>query len=128
MQKKHNIHTIAEVLIDKLGDMERTASKIEKASKQELKVDLKESKELFGKLAIYVKEQGKVERDILNKLERLQDKNQTRVPNWVLGVLFVFFLGAAGSMWFAYDSVKKSEYLELEKEHYKKLYNGLKGE
>lgn len=96
MQKKHNIHTIAEVLIDKLGDMERTAKRIENASKVELQVDLKESKELFGKLAIYIKEQGKVERDILNKLERLQDKNTTRLPNWILASLFVAYFGLLG--------------------------------
>ena len=48
MAKKHSIDTIAEVLIDKLTDMERVASKIESASKTELKVDVSNLKELFS--------------------------------------------------------------------------------
>jgi hypothetical protein len=112
MGKRHNIDTIAEVLIDKLNDMERTALKIETASKRELKIDTKGLEELFLM-------QNTAEKTILSDLEQLQQKNKVRLPNWVLGVLFAFFLGLIGSIVFAYSSVKKVEHLQFERDYYK---------
>lgn len=109
--KRHNIDTIAEVLIDKLNDLERTAEKIDQASKRTMKLDVSE-------LRLLQKERNISEKSILNDLKQLQSKNQTRLPNWVLGVLFAFFLGLIGSIYFAYSSIKKVKYLEKEKDYY----------
>lgn len=133
MQKKHNIHTIAEVLIDKLGDMEHTASRIEKAAKTPINVNLKSLRELFAEhresiekerreITSALAKQTSEERETLREIRVLKEKNQTRVPNWVLGILFVFFLSAVGSMWYAYDSIKRVKELEEQNQFYEREF------
>lgn len=109
---RKNINDIAEILIEKLSDMEQVASKIDIASKRELKIDTKGLEDLFSM-------QNTAEKTILSDLEQLQQKNKTRLPNWVLGVLFAFFLGLIGSITFAYSSVQKVEHLQFERDYYK---------
>jgi len=119
MAKRHNIDTIAEVLIDKLNDLERTAEKIDQASKRIMKLDVSELRELQ-------KEQNTSENIILSDLKKLQGKNQARLPNWILGVLFAFFLGMIGSIYFAYNSVQKVKLLEFENAYYLQKLNEFK--
>ena len=121
MAKRHNIDTIAEVLIDKLGDMEKTASRIEKVAQTPLKVELNELKSILQQVAGYVTEQKEASNVILSNFKQLQEKNQGRLPNWVVGVLFAFFLTFVGFSLYiwktaeTYDDQKaKAEYFERE--------------
>lgn len=117
-KKRHNIDTIAEILIDKLDDMERTAQRIEKASSRELKIDTAEMKAL-------IESQRETEESILSDLRAVKKKNSTRVPNWLIAVMVAFYLSSLGFMMYAlnkaetYDeAVQRANYFEQE---YKKL-------
>lgn len=89
MAKRHNIDTIAEVLIDKLADMERTAKQIERATKTTLKIDTSDLKALFD-------EQQKKENVILSDLSELKKKNSTRTPNWIVFIFLLSFIALIG--------------------------------
>lgn len=114
MAKRHSIDTIAEVLIDKLSDMEKVADKIDKASKKPLSVDLSQTKALLEEFA------GFIEKETEQK-----QTNQARLPNWVIGVLFGFFLASLGTLYFSYTSIKKVDALELERDYYIMKYREL---
>lgn len=126
MGKRHSIDTIAEVLIDKLEIMEQVANKIEKVAKNPLKVDLNEQERLLNKFTELVNDQNRAEKRILSELESLEEKRKGRIPNWVLAVLFSFFIALIGSFYFTYSDIKKIDLLEQEKEYYKKKYLELK--
>lgn len=102
MAKKHSIDTIAEVLIDKLTDMERVASKIESASKTELKVDVSNLKELFSEHRKVISNQLENEKSVLRSLEQLKEKNNTRLPNWILICLFASYFITFGVMFYLF--------------------------
>jgi primosomal protein N'' len=104
MAKKHSIDTIAEVLIDKLTDMERVASRIETASKTDFKIDTSELKELFSEHKKVILNQLENEKSILRSLKQLKEKNNTRLPNWMLACLFASYLITFGVMIFLYYS------------------------
>ncbi|MCG8740061.1 hypothetical protein G1L22_13215 [Tenacibaculum finnmarkense] len=126
MAKKHSIDTIAEVLIDKLESMEQVAVKIEKVAKNPLKVDLKEQEILLNNFKEFLNNKNRVENRILSQLENLESKNKGRLPNWVLAVLFSFFIGLIGSIYISYSSIKKVNLLEEENTYYKTKYIELK--
>lgn len=119
MAKRHNIDTIAEVLIDKLNDMERTAKRIETASTRELKIDSREVRELL-------ENQKKEERAFLDDLRAVRSKNSTRVPNWVWGVIGGLILCSFGAIFYAWNKTEDYEIQKLETEYYKAEYNKLK--
>jgi len=118
-KKRHNIDTIAEVLIDKLTDMERTAKRIETASQKELKIDTSRLEELLD-------EQKRKEGRVLNDLEALQKKNSTRVPNWVLGVLGGIVLLSFGFMFYAWKKAETYDEATQRALYYEQEYNKLK--
>jgi len=117
--KRHSTQDIAEILIDKFKDMERTAKIIEKASNKTLQVDTTELKQIL-------EEHRKEKNQILIDIRKMKEKNRARLPNWVFGVLaglFLAFLGAAVYM------VDKAEKYDMEKgraEYYERLYKELK--
>jgi primosomal protein N'' len=102
MAKKHSIDTIAEVLIDKLTDMERVASRIETASKTDFKIDTSELKELFSEHRKVISNQLENEKSILRSLEQLKEKNNTRLPNWILICLFASYFITFGVMFYLF--------------------------
>ncbi|WCC43758.1 hypothetical protein PJW08_00690 (plasmid) [Tenacibaculum finnmarkense] len=126
MAKKHSIDTIAEVLIDKLESMEQVAGKIEKVAKNPLKVDLKEQEILLNNFKEFLNNKNSLENRILEELSDLDRKNKGRLPNWVLVVLFSFFIGLICSFWFSYSNIKKIDLLEKEKQYYEMKYLELK--
>ena len=85
-KQRHNIDTIAEVLIDKLNDLDRTASRIEKATEQDLQVDTRELKSLLSDFKA-------VSRDF-------SKKEQPKVPKWVYMIAVCCFFGYIGFMFF----------------------------
>lgn len=118
-KERHNINTIAEVLIDKLNNMERTAGRIEKASSKELKIDTAEMKTL-------IENQISEQKAILSDLRKLREKNKGRMPNWVLAIVLGFILSSFGV--FIYSLSKEKAYQEaVEKATYfEQEYNKLK--
>lgn len=121
MAKRHNIDTIAEVLIDKLNAMERTAKRIEAVSEKELKIDTSELEALLD-------EQKRKEGFILSDLKELQKKNSTRVPNWVLGVLGGIVLLSFGFMFYAWKKAESYDDQKFKADYYENQYNLLKNE
>ena len=79
--KRHNIDTIAEVLIDKLNAMEKTARRIEEASSKELKVDTS-GLELNTELLKDISE------NYLHRIEQDKIKRLT-LPKWIV-IVFVY--------------------------------------
>lgn len=121
MAKRHNIDTIAEVLIDKLSDMERTASRIEKASSKELKLDVSELRRLMD-------ERKKDENAILSDLNAVKEKNKGRIPNWVLGVVLLSLLSSIVFSIYVWKKAEKYEFEKVKSAHFEKLYLDLKKE
>lgn len=117
--KRHNIETIAEVLIDKLNDMERTAQRIERASTRELKIDTAEMKFLIEK-------QRSAEESILTDLIAVKENNSTRVPNWVLGVLGGLVLCSLGFIFYAWNKAEAYDLQKQKAEYFEQEYNKLK--
>lgn len=119
-KKRHNIDTIAEVLIDKLNAMERTAQRIENASSKEMKIDTAEMKAL-------IENQRSAEESILSDLRAVQKKNSTRVPNWLIAVMVAFYLASLGFMLYAWnkaetydEAIQRANFFEQEYQKLKK--------
>jgi hypothetical protein len=117
--KRHNIDTIAEVLIDKLNDMERTAQRIETASTRELKIDSKELRTLL-------ENQKREEKTFLDDLRAVGDKNSTRVPNWVWGVIGSLTLCSLGFIFYAWNKAEAYDLQKQKAEYFEQEYNNLK--
>lgn len=119
MAKRHNIDTIAEVLIDKLNDMERTAGRIETASQRELKIDSREVRELL-------ENQKREEKAFLDDLRAARSKNSTRVPNWVWGVIGGLILCSLGFIFYAWNKAEAYDLQKQKAEYFEQEYNKLK--
>lgn len=82
--KRHNVGTIAEILIDKLDEMEKFTQRLEKvAAKAEnttLKIDASEIKRL-------ITEQKEAQKQFLEKYMQISSKQQKRLPNGLLAVV-----------------------------------------
>lgn len=117
--KRHNIDTIAEVLIDKIEDMEKIAGRIEKASEKTLKVNVSELRELLVG-------QKREEKHFLSELQSLKKKNQFRLPNWVFTLLCIFFLGSIGFSVYAWKKAEAYDYANARADHYEQKYIELK--
>lgn len=122
-KKRQNIDTIAEVLIDKLNDMERLAKRIEvattKAENTVVKVNSNELQEIL-------RENRQTEKSILSDLRRLKEKNSTRVPNWVLIVLAVVVLTSIVYSMAVFSVVQQSTENKMRADYYEQEYNKLK--
>ncbi|WP_031429304.1 hypothetical protein [Flavimarina sp. Hel_I_48] len=118
-QERHNIDTIANVLIDKLGEMERTASRIEKASKEPLKIDTEEIEKIF-------QARKNEENAILDELRAARSKNSIRVPNWVWGIIGGLVLLSMGSIFYAWNKAEDYELKKFEAQYFEQEYNKLK--
>ena len=80
-QKRHNIGTIAEVLIDKLDEIQKHTERLEKvaqrAGETKLKVDT-------TKLDRLISEQKQTQESFLFQLNELTKRNKNRLPNHLL--------------------------------------------
>lgn len=114
-QGRHNIDTIANVLIDKLEDMEKTAVRIEKAANQPLQVDLRRMEEIFN-------DKTNKEEAVLRDLSELRQKNKGRVPNWIITLLCAFFLISVGISLYAWKKAEQYDQQKTNAEHFQRLY------
>ena len=115
MKKRHNIDTIAEILIDKINELDKNAKRIEKTvdtlQKSKLKVDTEEMKQILS-------ERSHQESAFLSRYEAIQQKNNTRLPNWILTLLIGLFLALIGFSFFAWNQIKQVELLKAKIEYY----------
>lgn len=118
-KKRHNLDTIAEVLIDKLDDMEKTATRIEIASQRVQKVDTSELRELM-------ESQTRKEAEILNGINAVKKKNETRVPNWLIAVMVAFYLTSLGFMLYAWNKAETYDEAVQRANYFEQEYNKLK--
>ena len=114
-QERHNIDTIANVLIDKLGEMEKTALRIEWASQQPLKIDTREIEQIL-------REKEKGEKAILEGLRKLQEKNKPRAPNWVIIALSAVFLISIGLSLYAWKKAEEYDMQKARAEHFERMF------
>ena len=116
MKKRHNIDTIAEVLIDKINDFEKSSAQIGKVVAElkatSLQVDTTEMKQILS-------ERAKQENAFLSQYEAVQKINNTRLPNWILALLIGLFLALIGFSFFAWHQLKQIDLLKAEIEYYK---------
>jgi hypothetical protein len=115
MKKRHNIDTIAEVLIDKISQMEKTAEKIEDSmqkienlmykidelTQKRMKIDTSEFRKLIGK-------QDLEQKTILKRFKELKKENEMRAPNWIFVLVCVSLMCSIG--FFAFNWKKIREY------------------
>lgn len=126
-KQRHNIQTIAEILVDRLGDMEKVAKGIDKTAKDfsnsRVKVDVSEVNqqiELLKKINIeHIKQQNA----FLSDLTRSYKKNYSRLPNWVYVVLFILFLGSTSSMYYSWSSVEDYNLQKAKAEYFERKYD-----
>lgn len=118
-KKRHNIDTIAEVLIDKLDEMESTAKRIETASRQVQKVDTSELRALMDS-------QTRKESEILEGINAVKKKNETRVPNWLIAVMVAFYLTSLGFMLYAWNKAETYDEAIQRANYFEQEYNKLK--
>jgi|AntRauMFilla1563_2_1112583.scaffolds.fasta_scaffold02036_1 hypothetical protein len=117
--KRHSTQDIAEILIDKFKDMERTAKTIEKASNKTLRIDTTELKQIMA-------EHRSERNQILSDIRKLREKNRARLPNWVFAVLAGLFLAFLGATVYMVDKAEKYDMEKGRAEYYERLYRELK--
>ena len=114
-QERYSIDLIANTLIDKLNGMERTAARIEKVSKEPLKIDAEEIEKIF-------QARKNEENAILEGLRALQKKNRARLPYWVMVVLSVAFLASIGLSLYAWNKAEGYDMQKARAEHFERLF------
>lgn len=114
-QERYSIDLIANTLIDKLNGMERIAARIEKVSKEPLKIDTEEIEKIF-------QARKNEENAILEGLRTLQRKNRARLPNWVMIVLSVAFLASIGLSLYAWTKAEEYDQQKSKATYYEQMY------
>ncbi|MFA6402419.1 MAG: DUF6730 family protein [Salinivirgaceae bacterium] len=120
-KQRYNVSDIAEILIEEIEAFKKSAESIKLSTDklQQTKVEIsKESIELLVRV-LEVNQEKQKAFSIL--LEKIISKSNTRLPNWVIAVVFGFFLAFIGFSFFTYKKVEKvklleshNEYLEIE--------------
>jgi capsule polysaccharide export protein KpsE/RkpR len=120
MAKRHNIDTIAEVLIDKIDSLEKNTKRLEKsvdkAVSTELKIDTSELQRMYL-------ERQQQEKQFLDDLRALNEKKQSRLPNWVIVSLMVFVLSVMAFVGFTWSRGEDYKMMEAERDFYLKKLN-----
>lgn len=121
-KKRHNIDTIAEILVDKINDLERDTKRIEKVVD-----DLKETKLSIDTTGFeqLIEKRNVQEIAFLIDSEKVQAKRQARLPNWLLTLIIGLFLSLIGFSFYLHNQLKKVDLLEEENGY---LKNRLKEE
>lgn len=122
-EKRHNINTIAEILIDKLNDLEHIAKRLEAVSKRASETVLPVDTKKLEELRLIEREERN---SFLSVLRALNRKNNTRVPNWVLSLLGVLFLVSIGLSIYAWNKAEEYDLMKAKANHYENLYQELK--
>ena len=126
-KQRHNIETIAEILVDKLGNMEKVAKEIDSTAKSfagsSVKVDASEMYDQLKLLKQVNQEHIKQQDAFLSDLTNSYKKNYSRVPNWVYIVLVVLFLGSTLSIYYAWTKAEDYTLHKEKAEYFESKYN-----
>lgn len=98
-KQKHNITTIAEILIDKIESLSKDATRLEKSVKEiqntTVKIDTTKGEELFNQIKtenrLFLSAMTTEQNAFLSQFKALTKEKQSRVPNWLVGLLIVGF-------------------------------------
>ena len=119
MANRQSIDSIANALISRLNKMEKVTERIEIASQREQKVDVSELRELM-------ESQTRRENEILESINAVKKKNETRVPNWLIVVMAVFYLTSLGFMLYAWNKAETYDEAVQRANYFEQEYNKLK--
>lgn len=114
-QQRHNINTIAEILIDKINDLNKDARRIEKIVDDLKSSSMSVDTSGFEKL---ISERRQQEKSFLDDSKAVLAKNRTRLPNWITAGLIIALLALVGFSFYAFDQLKEVELMKLKIEHY----------
>lgn len=110
---RHNINTIAEILIDNIDDFKKDAERIEKIvdelKKSKLSVDTTKFEELIEKRNVQ-------EIAFLIDSKKIQTVRQSRLPNWLLTLIIGLFLSLIGFSFYTHHQLKQVNLLKKENE------------
>lgn len=132
-KNRHNIDTIATVLIDKIDKMEKAAQRMEKAANSPISVDTREFEMYAADMKEFTNsalhEQIKLQKAFLSDLKASKLKNHTRVPGSVVIALALSFGLCISMMWYSWSMAEDYSFSKAKAEKYEKLYKqGLQGQ
>jgi hypothetical protein len=106
--KKNKITTqeLAEIIVESFDEMKTYTNRIEKATSKPLEVNTESLNKLIKQHQDFVSNQLDTEKRILSSLERISEKNATRLPNWILITLFVAYFSFLGVILYLFYSAK----------------------
>jgi len=98
-KQKHNITTIAEILIDKIESLSKDATRLEKSVKEiqntTVKIDTTKGEELFNQIKtenrLFLSAMTTEQNAFLSRFKELKENEQSKVPNWITAFLIVGF-------------------------------------
>lgn len=90
-KQKHNISTIAEILIDKIESLSKDATRLEKSTEEIKNTTVKIDPHDINNLINVMNQKIDIEKDILSQFKALSEEKSSRVPNWLVGSLIAGF-------------------------------------
>mgnify|MGYP000020237693 FL=1 len=121
-KKRHNIDTIAEILIDKIDEMQSVAKQIENSTKKPLKIDTNELEILNEELQKNFEKQTNEQKAFLSDLKTLLQNKHARLPNWVFLLLGVFFLTSTGLIFYSWTKIENYQYEKHRADYFENEY------
>lgn len=116
MKQRHNIQTIAEVLIDKLNDLEKLTEMVERASEKSLKVDDKDLKETLVNQTNQIK-------TYLSDFKSLSAKSQYSLPNWLFVLITGSFLVSFGFIYYSWTKIEDYNFQKSKADYFQAKFN-----
>ena len=114
-KKRHNIDTIAEILIDKINDFENSANQIAQLVKTLQESDVKIDTSTLEQLN---RERDERERTFLSDFKASAEKKSARLPNWILGLILALFISSLAFSAYAWGQFKELHLLKMKIEYY----------
>ena len=93
VKQRHNIDTIAEILIDKIESLSKNATRLEESVEEIQNTTIKIEKKDIDSLVDVMNQKIEIEKDILSQFKAISEIKTSRVPNWlVFALVFGFSL------------------------------------
>lgn len=110
---RYNVSDVAEVLISKIGEFKTSAEEIKEIVEDLKNLTVPIDSDSMDELRELIREQNKRENEadrqrkqFLDVLSKFNEKQTTRLPNWVLGLIIVSFVTIIGSFFFIWIQLK----------------------
>jgi hypothetical protein len=124
MSKRPGVEAIAGALIAKIDKMERTASRIEKASEKTIEID----PEGMIRIEEILKEMKLSHQSIKDDMANARLKNKLRLPNWVWMLLCFLTVFLAVGMYAIFDKAETYDLQLLKATQMEQRYLELKNQ